>query len=140
MSGPTEGNINIHEAANAWDSAYADAGIRADDPAVTELFTEDAVYSEHPTREPHVGREPIGAYWRWAIGTQADLDLAFGDPVVDGDRAAVEWWAMMIDRGEPRTLPGILMLRFDDQGRCRELREAWFWLEGRHPPPAGWGR
>ena len=128
------------DAVRAWIDAYAEAWRRADDRAVAELFTEDAVYREHPTREPHLGREAIAAYWRWAVGTQADLDLRFGDPVVEGHRAAVEWWATMIDERERRTLPGILMLRFDDQDRCRELREAWFWLEGWHPPPAGWGR
>jgi ketosteroid isomerase-like protein len=122
-----------------WIQAYADAWRRKDDRAAADLFAEGAVYREHPLRDPSIGREEISAYWRWAVGTQEQLDLRFGEPIVEGDRAAVEWWATLIDEGTERTLPGILFLRFDAGGRCEELREAWFWLDGRHEPPPGWG-
>ena len=127
------------DAARRWIDASADAWRRKDDRAVAELFNENAVYREHPLRNPHIGRETISSYWRWAVGTQEHLDLRFGEPIVDGDRVAVEWWATMVDNGIERTLPGILFLRFDPAGRCEELREAWFWLDGRHEPPPGWG-
>jgi uncharacterized protein (TIGR02246 family) len=127
------------EAVARWIEAYADAWRRADDSAVAELFTEDAVYREHPLRDPSVGREAISAYWRWAVSTQSGLQLQFGEPIVEGDRVAVDWWATLIDEGAERTLPGILFLTFDERGLCQELREAWFWLEGRHQPPTGWG-
>jgi hypothetical protein len=31
------------------------------------------------------------------------------------------------------------MLRFDENGLCRERREYWHFGEGRREPPAGWG-
>jgi hypothetical protein len=45
----------------------------------------------------------------------------------------------MQNGGADVTLTGILMLRFDDDGRCSELREAWHFEAGHHEPPSGWG-
>jgi hypothetical protein len=41
--------------------------------------------------------------------------------------------------GDDVTLPGILFLRFAEDGRCTELCEAWHLEEGRHSAPEGWG-
>jgi len=114
---------------------------------VAALFTPDAVYQSHPTGRPHQGREAIRQYWTRATATQSELDLRFGRPVIDGDRVAVEWWAVMRDRdwGPQRdddsvTLPGCLLLRFAADGLCAHLREYWNADFGRRltPPPA-WG-
>lgn len=56
-----------------------------------------------------------------------------------GRKAAVEWWATMRDEGEEVTIPGCLLLRFDDRGLCTELREYWHVEAGRRAPPDGWG-
>jgi hypothetical protein len=58
---------------------------------------------------------------------------------VENDRAAVEWWARMRVEGDEVTLPGILYLRFTEDGRCAELHETWHLEDGRHPAPNGWG-
>jgi hypothetical protein len=52
----------------------------------------------------------------------------------------VEWWAIMRDEGAWITLPGCLLLRFAEDGRCEELREYWHVEDGRHEPHSGWGR
>jgi hypothetical protein len=47
-----------------WISAYGRAWEDGDDPAVAELFTQDAIYRSHPFREPMreaVRSAPIGA-------------------------------------------------------------------------------
>jgi ketosteroid isomerase-like protein len=124
----------------AWIEAYGRAWREGDEAAAASLFTENGVYRSHPLREPHVGREAIRAYWRGATFTQEQLDLRFGEPIVAGSRAAVEWWATMREDGEDVTLPGILVLRFAADGRCEELREAWHYEPGRRDPPGGWGR
>ena len=42
--------------------------------------------------------------------------------------------------GTPVTLPGALLLDFDESGLCRALREYWNLEVGRRvPPPADWG-
>ena len=46
-----------------------------------------------------------------------------GRPFVDGQRVAVEFWTTMQVGGEETTLPGCMLLAFDEDWRCRALRE-----------------
>ena len=50
---------------------------------------------------------------------------------MDGDRAAVEWWAFVRENGRDVTLAGTSLLRFDGDGRCVEQRDAWAVADGR---------
>jgi hypothetical protein len=86
------------------------------------------IYS-HPFRERATPRE----YVLWAFEEQADAECRFGEPVVDGDRATVEWWAAItsID-GSVETIAGMSFLRFDRAARVVEQRDAWAALPGRH--------
>ena len=122
-----------------WIESYGRAWRERDADAVVAIFTEDAVYRSSPFRESHVGSAGIRAYWEHVTSTQTGLDLRFGAPVVEGDRAAVEWWAIVEDEGGETTFPGILVLRFAPDGRCEELRECWHEGRGSRDPPAGWG-
>lgn len=125
--------------AQEWITAYGRAWVGRDPEAAATLFTEDAVYRSSPFREPHLGSQGIRDYWTRATSTQEGLDLRFGEPVVEGRKAVVEWWAIMRDQGAWITLPGCLLLRFAEDGRCEELREYWHVEDGRHEPPPGWG-
>ncbi|CAN5752525.1 hypothetical protein BH20ACT23_BH20ACT23_19720 [soil metagenome] len=126
--------------AQAWIDAYGEAWRAKDASGAAALFTEDGVYKSHPFREADVSREGISNYWMRATHDQRDLELHFGDPVVEGDHVAVEWWAAMTDDTGDVTLPGALILRFSDDGFCEELREYWHIEAGRHRPFEGWGR
>jgi hypothetical protein len=59
---------------------------------------------------------------------------------VEGRRAAVEWWAELIENGVELTLAGTSVLRFDADGLVVEQRDTWNQAEGGHAPPDGWGR
>jgi hypothetical protein len=62
-------------------------------------------------------------------------ECRFGDPVVDGDRAAVEYWAILRRRdGGEATLAGIAVLRFGADGLVVEQRDYWDLAEARRPP------
>ena len=124
-----------------WVDAYADAWRERDADAAAALFTEDSSYRSHPLQEPHLGPEGVRAYWSDVTTTQDRVDIRMGTPVVseDGRRAAVEFWVRMLNDGAEVTLIGILLLAFDEHGRCRDLREAWFFEPSDHPPHAGWG-
>jgi len=125
----------------SWIEAYGRAWRERDDQAVGELFTDGAVYRSHPFREPLAGREAIRAYWRQATGPQTSIALEFGRPITDGPRAAVEWWAILGEEQAVMTLPGMLILRFDQSGQCEELREYWHLQEDKSiPAPGGWGQ
>ena len=123
-----------------WVAAYGRAWEDGDPDAAVALFTDDAVYRSHTSREPNRGRDGIHAYWTEATSDQADVDVEFGQPIVAGRRVAVEWWATMRVGGEELTLPGCLVLRFDEDGLCEELREYWFVEPGHRPAPDGWRR
>jgi hypothetical protein len=74
-----------------WLDGYRRAWEQADSPAVLGLFTTDASYRSHPLRPAHTGHDGVAAYWDRATADQRDVRVRF-DPVVDGDRVAVEWW------------------------------------------------
>jgi len=115
--------------------------------AVAELFADDGIHRSSPTKPAHVGRDAIAASWRRATATQEELELQCGTPIIDGERVAVEWWAVMRDperSSEPSsdavTLPGCLLLRFGADGRCTELCEySNTWFGASLFPPPGWG-
>ena len=123
-----------------WIDDYARAWRERDADGAAALFAEDGVYRSAPFRPPHVGRDEIRRYWREEPMLHEDVDLRFGDPVVRGRRAAVEWWVTVFQDGETITGPGCLVLRFDAGGLCEELREYWQEETGRVEPPPGWGR
>jgi hypothetical protein len=73
--------------------------------------------------------------------SQSNVTVVVGRPVVEGRRAVVEWWTQMDNDGTPVTLPGALILEFDESGLCRALREYYNLEVGRRmAPPEGWGQ
>jgi ketosteroid isomerase-like protein len=122
-----------------WTDRYRRAWEEADADLVLTLFTEDASYRANPFEEPHLGHAGIRAYWEGVTGQQRDARVRMGRPFVDGDRVTVEWWTTMVSEGQEVTLPGCLLLRFEADGRCSDLREYWNVAGGRLEPFAGWG-
>jgi hypothetical protein len=122
-----------------WLARYRRAWIERDADAASRLFTEDAVYREHPFEAPFVGRAAIRDYWARVTASQADIELRYGRSIVDGRRLAVEWWANLQSSGAPITLAGEFLLLFAEAGQCRELREYWVLTQGRVDPPPRWG-
>ena len=128
------------ERVDDWIEAYRRAWELADTPAAVALFTTDASYRSHPLGPAHAGHDGIATYWGEVTADQRDPRVRFGDPIVDGDRVAVEWWTTMLAGGDPVTLAGCLLLAFATDGRCRALRECWNLAERLVDPPDDWGR
>jgi hypothetical protein len=122
-----------------WIEGYRRAWVERDPQAAAALFTEDASYRSSPFVEPNLGQEGVVAYWTQATSTQADVEVEMGEPLVEGNHAAVEWWTRMRADGDEITLVGCLLLRFAPDGRCEDLREYWNYESGRLPPHEGWG-
>jgi hypothetical protein len=123
-----------------WLDAYRLAWENRDADAVVPLFSHGALYRSHRFSEPNVGREGIAGYWRRATDPQENVRVRFGEPIVQGERAAVEWRTTAATEGKPRTIAGCLFLRFNADGLCEELRECWHTTDGAFEPPDGWGR
>ncbi len=87
----------------------------------------------YPFRDP----QPPLEYAAWAFAEQASATCRFGRPVVEGERAAVDWWAVVVDAaGAEETLAGTSLLRFGPEGRVVEQRDVWAAEPGRHELPA----
>ena len=99
------------------------------------LYARDAIFRSHPFRDP----QPPLDYARWAYAEEeGDAEVWMGEPLVAGDRAVVEWWAVVIENGELVSLAGTSLLRFDDEGRVVEQHDYWGSAPGRTPPWDGW--
>ena len=123
-----------------WIERYRRAWETADADEVVDLFTPDASCRSSVFRDPYVGRDAIRHYWQRGAGTQREVAVRMGRPVIADARVAVEWWTTMIDPDEGEiALPGCLLLRFDSDGRCKDLWEYWQIQPGRQDPPDGWG-
>jgi ketosteroid isomerase-like protein len=118
-----------------WIARYEAAWRAGDAEAAAGLFTEDCTFRSHPFRD----REDARAYTRRVFADEEAVQPRFGEPVVEGDRAAVEYWAAMREDALDLTLAGCLMMRFAPDGRCSAMRDAWATAPGRLDPPGDWG-
>ena len=124
--------MDSSEAARRWAETWARAWPVADVAAIAALYSSDASFYSHPFRE----RQSPDEYVRWAFEEQAAAECRFGQPLVQGDRAAVDWWGAITARdGSIQTVAGISLLRFDEDGLVVEQRDAWAEREGRHELP-----
>jgi ketosteroid isomerase-like protein len=125
--------------AHQWLDRLGAAWRDRDPQAAADLFTSEALYRSHPFQPPLRGRAEITGYWASATSSLTGLEVTFGDPLVDGDRVAVEWWSVIDEGGQPKTDAGGLFLTFVD-GRCSTLREYWNLTDEALAIPEGWGR
>jgi hypothetical protein len=92
------------------------------------VYAKDVVFHSHPFRLHRHPRE----YAEWAFSGQRSAEARFGEPIVEGTRAAVDWWAVVESTdGTVETLAGASLLRFDAAGRVVEQRDAWAAAPGR---------
>jgi hypothetical protein len=99
------------------------------------MYAEGAIYSANPFRAPETAR----SYVERAFGEEELVQAWFGEPVVSGSRAAIEYWAVL--RGDHEvTVAGTSMLRFDTDGRVLDHRDYWVPADEPREPPPGWGR
>jgi nuclear transport factor 2 (NTF2) superfamily protein len=122
-----------------WIEGYKNAWEQRDPVAVSGLFSPSATYRSNIFEDAHQGRKGVEAYWQSVTSSQSEVRVRMGRPFVDGSRVAVEFWTTMRVEGEEVTLPGCLLLDFDDDGLCSHLREYWHYQPGLFQPPTGWG-
>ena len=127
--------MDTQAAARAWVEAW-EAGWPANDiERIAARYRPDAPYRSHPFREVTTARE----YITQAFTEEELVRCWFGDSIAEGDRAAIEYWAILRspDGGEI-TIAGHSHLRFDDEGLVAEHRDYWNQRDGAVEPPSGW--
>jgi ketosteroid isomerase-like protein len=110
-----------------WARTWRERWPEHDVEALVELYAEDAVFVAHPFHPATTPREHIEA----VVGGDARVEPWFGEPLVDGGRAAVEWRVVIEEAGDAVTYAGTSLLRFGEDGRCVEERAVWMMREGR---------
>ena len=129
--------MDVAAAARAWVDTWRRAWPREDVEAIASMYAPGAVYSSHPFREPETAR----SYVERAFGEETLVEAWFGEPVVGGDRAAVEYWAVLRSPGGGElTIAGAAFLHFDADGRVTDHRDYWVQVDGRNTPREGFGR
>jgi uncharacterized protein (TIGR02246 family) len=95
-------------AARRWAATWTAAREAHDVEAVVALYADDCVHRSTPFRPPHRGRQAVRDYVTQAFADEQRIDdVRFGTPVVEGDRACVEYWARFLDQqGRAMTLAG----------------------------------
>ena len=128
--------MDTETSARAWTDAWSRSWRAKDPELLAPLYARDAVFRSHPFRDP----QPPLDYARWAYAEEeGDAEVWMGEPLVAGDRAVVEWWAVVIENGELVSLAGTSLIRLDDKGRVVEQHDYWGSAPGRTPPWTGWG-
>ena len=123
-----------HDTAQQWLDAYVAAWLSYDRDAIGALFSEDVSYRYHPHDDPTVGREAVVASW---LGETDDdgassrdepgtYDAAYAPVAVDGDVVVATGTSTYRDApggSVTQTFGNCFVMRFDDEGRCREFTE-----------------
>lgn len=127
---------DVEAAARRWVEIWERGWPVADLEAIAALYAPGARFCSHPFRQ----FQPPEEYVAWAFGDQAKAECRFGEPLVDGYRAAVDWWGVITDSvGDVETIAGTSLLRFDEHGLVSEQRDVWAGEPGRRELP-GWPR
>ena len=123
-----------HAGAQTWLDRYVAAWLSYDADEIRALFSEDIAYRYHPYDEPIVGREPVVASW---LGESDSDDASTRDapgsywagsaPIaVDDDVVVATGTSRYSERPDGpilRTYDNCFVMRFDNEGRCREFTE-----------------
>jgi ketosteroid isomerase-like protein len=134
-----EGSIGRERAAS-FVEGYGRAWESWDVPGFVDLFSDEVVYVAHATEETVVGKTALAGYLRKEAAEQGDVIVRMGDPVIDGDRVAAEFWVSATSGTGAATIVGCLVARLAEDGRCAFFREYWFDVEGQRGPYEGWGK
>ena len=73
-------------------------------------------FSTQAFRVPYRGADGVRTYVAQAFDEERDPRVWVGTPIVDGDRAAIEWWAAVTENDVEITLAGVSVLHFDADG------------------------
>lgn len=119
--------------ANTWERAWREHDV----DAIAALYADGCVFRSEPFRDITEPRR----YVEWAFADEAAADVRFGEPIVAGDRAVVEYWAVSTSGdGRAATIAGAALLRFDRSGLVVEQRDYWNASSGRRDPHPEFGR
>ena len=132
--------MSTANAAVHWATTWRRAWEALDLESIVALYAPAAAFSSQPFRDVYRGRDGVREYVSGAFADESEVRAWFGEPIVEGDRASIEWWAALREADEEVTLAGTSVLRFDADGLVTDQRDTWNLTVDRRDPPDGWGR
>lgn len=133
--------MDTHEAAGRWAETWARAWSEQDVEAIAGLQAEGGDHFASAFRA-YRGRDGLRDYLRECFAEEtAPAETWFAEPTVDGDTAAVEYWAVISTADGPQTISGCTVVRFDAAGLVAQARDYSHLREERIEPPRepAWG-
>jgi SnoaL-like domain len=117
--------MDTREAAERWRETWERCWQSHEPEPIVALYADGAHFQIHPFRDPQPPRE----YLVPTLAAEESATCEFERPLVDGDRAAVEWHAeTVLKDGGTEKLAGVSLLQFDADGLVVEQRD--FWNQG----------
>jgi hypothetical protein len=114
--------MDTRAAAERWRDVWAEGWRSGEAEEIVALYAEGAYFQSHPFRDAVA---PVD-YIVPTLAEEESAECEFGDPIVDADRAAVEWSAKIkLKAGGAEKLAGVSLLRFDQNGLVTEQRDFW---------------
>jgi hypothetical protein len=110
--------MDTRHAAQRWADVWERGWPEHDQAAIGSLYTEGALWQQHPFREPEPG------FLARVFSEEKSAQCQFGTPIVDGEQAAVYWTAQTrLNDGGTEDLAGVSLLRFSPEGLVVEERD-----------------
>ncbi len=129
--------MDAREAARLWAEAWKEGWEALDPERIMARYAPNATHFTEPFREPSRNAADIRAYVERVLGEEEHPRVWMSEPIVDGGRAAIAWWASLREDGADTTLAGTSVLRFDARGLVVEQWDSWNQLEERREPVSG---
>jgi uncharacterized protein (TIGR02246 family) len=117
-----------HAAVQRWLDNYVQAWKTYDSQMIAGLFSEDATYYYSPYAEPLRGRDAIAADWLKNPDAPNSWQAQYHPIMIDGNTAVTNGRSTYFEadgKTVNREFDNIFLLRFDEDGRCREFTE-WY--------------
>jgi hypothetical protein len=123
-----------HATAQGWLDRYVEAWRTYDPDQIGDLFAEDVAYRYHPYDEPVVGRAAVVASWLGESSADGastrdepgTYDAVYAPAAVEGDVVVATGTSRYRDSADgpvTKVFHNCFVLRFDEDGRCREFTE-----------------
>lgn len=123
------------EAARRWATTWARAWPLKDVDAIVELQSSEGDHWASMFRQLR-GRAGLREYLEECFSEETQpAETWFGEPIVAGHTASVEYWVVIYADDQPTTISGCTVLSFDDSGLVMTARDYSDVKEGRHERP-----
>jgi len=122
-----------HATFQSWLDRYIDAWRLLDPLAIGDLLSPDVRYAFDPFDEAVVGRAAVVAAWLADPDAPGSWEADYEVLAIDGDTCVAHGRTRYLtdDRAAvDREFANVFVVRFDDDGRCREFTE---WYMRRRP-------